>query len=244
MERSKENCHCLSGNLLKLIAIACMLCDHMGYILFYDNGIMRGIGRLAFPVFAFLLAEGYRHTSDIKKYLLRLSVFAVLSEIPFDLCMTGKVLEPGRQNVFFTLTLGLGMIALLDPERTYGENISARNPVLKIFILAASVAAAFLLCFDYGGTGILLIVYFYTIKPFYQIRQKKDKWIQAGKVTVITGLLYGFTFGLSQLYALFALPLIYMYNGKKGKQGWKYAFYLFYPLHLLAIWGIHNFLLT
>lgn len=111
----------LSGSALKIIAIVTMLIDHIAATVIirilkfggYNDGlyqlyrVMRNIGRIAFPIFCFLLVEGFMHTRDREKYALRLGCFAAVSEIPFDLAFNGKVLEVGYQNVFFTLLLGL-----------------------------------------------------------------------------------------------------------------------------------------
>lgn len=239
---AKISFYCLNSNQLKILACCLMLCDHIGYILANDNSMMRAIGRLAFPVFAFLLVEGFRHTSDLKKYLFRLFLFALLSEMPFDLCMTGKILEFGSQNVFFTLVAGLLAIACLEHYNKPENKIV--NPAIAFVMLVIITGVAFLLAFDYGGAGVLLVVIFYYMKPFYQVETSKEKWFQAGKVTILSGLLYGLVFVLSEMYALFAILPISMYNGKRGDKRFKYIFYLFYPVHLLIIWGIHKFLLT
>lgn len=242
VEITKRNFHCLSGNVLKILACCFMLCDHVGYILLDDNSIMRAIGRLSFPIFAFLLIEGFRHTSDIKKYLLRLFVFALLSEIPFDLCVTGKILEFGHQNIFFTLTASLLLITYLE-HRHKSDNQVVDSSIAIVISIGVTVLA-FLLLFDYGGAGVLLTIIFYYMKPFYQLKSSKDKWIQAGKMTFLSGVLYGLVFELSQMFALLAIFPISMYNGKRGNIKLKYAFYLFYPIHLLIIWGIHKLVLT
>lgn len=235
-QEAKTSFHCLNSNQLKILACCLMLCDHIGYILLNDNRVMRAIGRLAFPIFVFLLVEGFRHTSNLKKYLFRLFLFALLSEIPFDLCMTGKVLDFGSQNVFFTLTAGLLAIACLkQAEKSEDKRI---NPAIAIMILVIITGFAFLLAFDYGGAGVLLVVLFYYMKPFYQLETSKEKWLQAGKMTVLSGILYGLVFVLSEMYALFAILPISMYNGKRGNKRFQYVFYIFYPVHLLIIWVI------
>ena len=93
----------ITSNQLKLLACIFMLCDHVGFVLMNNNWIMRAVGRLAFPIFAFLLVEGYRHTSDIRKYFIRLFLFALISEVPFDLVTTGRLFDMQKQNIFFTL---------------------------------------------------------------------------------------------------------------------------------------------
>ncbi|WP_461817744.1 TraX family protein, partial [Faecalimonas sp.] len=92
---------------LKIIAIIAMIIDHIGLFFFPEHILFRIIGRISFPIFAFLIVEGFYHTRDIWKYMFRLGVFAVLSEIPFDLLTTGKVFDLRHQNVFFTLLIGV-----------------------------------------------------------------------------------------------------------------------------------------
>ncbi len=103
----------MSGFLLKLLALVTMLIDHTGHVLFPGVMWMRYIGRLAFPIYCFLLVEGFLHTRDLRKYMGRLAVFAVISEIPFDLAIYGEFFEPAHQNVFITLLFGLMAISIM-----------------------------------------------------------------------------------------------------------------------------------
>ena len=112
----------LSSNILKSIACISMLIDHFGIVFMENNRLMRAMGRLAFPIFAFLIVQGLFHTSDIRKYIVRLGLFAVVSEIPFDLAMHDTLWYPGAQNIFFTLTAGLFALSLIhisEPTRPY-----------------------------------------------------------------------------------------------------------------------------
>ena len=97
-----ENIKGINTFTLKLIAILSMTIDHIGYLLFPKVTLLRIVGRIAFPIFAYLIAEGFVHTGDVKKYLLRLGIFAILSEIPYDLVISGNVLDLEQQNIFFT----------------------------------------------------------------------------------------------------------------------------------------------
>ena len=92
---------------LKWIAVITMIIDHTGAVLFPDDMVFRYIGRIAFPIFCFLLVEGFFHTRDVRKYMLRLGLFALISEIPYDLAFRDTVLEFEHQNVFFALLLGV-----------------------------------------------------------------------------------------------------------------------------------------
>lgn len=102
----------MSTFVLKLIAASSMLIDHIGYLFFDDMQWLRIVGRLAFPIFAFLIVEGAVHTRDFKKYVMRLSVFALISEIPFNLAMRGRLIDTGGSNVLVTFVIGLICIAL------------------------------------------------------------------------------------------------------------------------------------
>ena len=178
--------------------------------------VMRNIGRIAFPIFCFLLVEGFMHTRDREKYALRLGCFAAVSEIPFDLAFNGKVLEVGYQNVFFTLLIGL--IMLYYCEKASGNAMKAEVVIVAMF-------AAEFLHTDYGALGVLLIAIFWFTR--------EHKWYQA-----FLGGGWNFLFGIPIQYAgIFAILPIALYNGKKGRST-GYFFYLYYPVHLLILYGI------
>ncbi len=187
----------------------------------------RVIGRIAFPLFAFLIVQGFLHTSNLKRYMLRLGIFALLSEIPFDFAFWGfpnTTFLFYRQNIFFTLLLGLIAIALLDQiHKNYQGQPLFMNVLMIVVILAAcftliTIRGSYL---DYGY-GILVIV------AFYFGRQSRN-------VSVLLFILItGFLFGDIQLMAILAAPFIYLYNGEKGPS-FKYAFYAFYPVHLVIL---------
>ena len=185
-----------------------MTIDHTGLVLFSNNVIMRGIGRIAFPIFCFLLTEGYIHTRDIRKYLLRLFIFAIISEVFFDMPFYNTYFDIKHQNVFITLFLGLLAI--------YSDIVSI------LLFLAICVAAYFIRC-DYGVGGILIIM------TIFRFRDRL--WLCALICALIIWLLYG----PLEFFALLAFVPIALYNGKKGPGSLKYAFYAYYPLHLLVI---------
>ncbi len=205
---------------LKIIAILTMLIDHIGYTLFPQIEGFRAIGRISFPIFCFLIVEGFYHTRSTWNYLIRLILFAFLSEIPFDLALHGSMFNWEYQNVFFTLALGLCAIFCLEEMNTR-----------RIFAipLAFILVIAYLCHFDYGAGGVLLICMFYITK--------ENKLIQC---ILCTLLLYVF-YGTFELYGAFALVPILLYNGKRGPNP-KMIFYWFYPLHLLVLYGIIYFL--
>lgn len=214
----------MSSSQLKILAIITMLIDHTGAILFPKITLLRIIGRLSFPIFAFLISEGLFHTSNIKAYLLRLFAFALISEVPFDLAFHGRIYDSGEQNIFFTLFLGLAAIVFL---QTY----LAKNSVVSIALAGAAALLAEVLHTDYGWFGVVIIIIFYCFKKY-----------QTSGVFVFSVLNtgYGLLQSPLQVYAAAASIPILLYNGKKGRLNWKYFFYAFYPVHLLLLFFIHQ----
>lgn len=247
----------ITGAFLKNVAYFSMFIDHFfavvflaylqwraaeGYSTIVENKIYRigrAVGRIAFILFAFMAAEGFRYTHSRKKYLLRLGIFALCSEIPFDLAFYGTIYDTSGQNVYFTLFLGVAALCLL--KRLKGHF------VLQMVGIALCCVTAALLKTDYMFMGVLLIVTFYIYRRFF--------WVQClvGTVVIYAGIVlvnmvrnFGSgialeTFllsGMSELYGLFAFVFIYFYNGQKGRQLPKMCYYLFYPLHLLLLYGI------
>ena len=196
----------LDGFTLKLIALLSMTIDHIGVFFYLDSG-WRIVGRLAFPIFAFLLTEGYRHTHNRKKHFLTIALSGVIMQIPLFFMQ-----EP-MFNIF--LTLALGMLAL------YG--IEFKN----YFLVGLILLSAWIFPFDYGLYGILLIIGSYLLK---------NRWLLFSIYSLAIAFLSQYTDHLSviQLYAIAALPFIYMYNGQRGRS-WKWFFYIYYPLHIIII---------
>lgn len=195
-----------------------MLIDHVGAVLFPGEMMFRYIGRIAFPIFIFLMVEGFYHTRDVRKYEIRMVIFAFLSEIPFDLAFSGEMFDWSYQNVFFTLAIGLVMMDLMD--RWKGSSIK------QLGVWAACMVIAELLCTDYGAAGILIIF------VFYRFRERPVAKIV---VTAVIAL-FGFD-GWIECFCLFAFIPILLYNGKRGPS-LKYVFYIFYPAHLLILYLI------
>jgi hypothetical protein len=212
----------MSSSTLKWIAIITMIIDHIGAVFFPQTMVLRAIGRLAFPIFAFAIAEGCIHTKDMKKYALRLGVFALLSEIPFDLAFSQTLLSLHHQNVFFTLCLGVVGIYFF-------ERINEKIPYLGVFAIIFVGLLAEYLQMDYGIFGVLMIFGVYRAKTL----KAKAFWIIT--INLCLGLLLSVSGGslLQTLAALSSIPLL-LYNGEKGN-GPKYLFYSIYPIHLLLI---------
>lgn len=209
--------------ILKIIALTSMIIDHYGAIFQSGVDIYRIIGRLAFPIYAFLLVEGYTHTRNVKKYATRLLLFAIVSEFPFDLAFYGS-LGFTHQNIFFTLFIGLVLMYLLDnKEGKY--NINNNVLIFGAFFIAMLTSV------DYNFVGIIYILTFYYTRDF--LHPKKIKY-----QTLSLFLTNLFTLGFRQQFALLAMLLIYFYNGKLGPNNkfLQLLFYAAYPLHLIIFY--------
>lgn len=219
----------MSVFVLKVLAILAMLLDHIAAV-FLSYGtmpymLMRGFGRIAFPIFCFLIVEGYFHTRNVKKYMIRLAGFAIISEIPFDLCFYHKFFHWQHQNVFFTLLLGLIAIYAIDEIRKRYSTSYLKTVVLQFAVIILAMIAAWFLSTDYNMLGILIIMAFY---------------VNRGNMVQVAISLFVVTFCLGntlQFYSLLALIPLYLYNGKKGPS-MRYVFYVFYPAHLLILYAI------
>lgn len=200
--------------------------------------IGRAIGRIAFPLFAFLIVQGFLHTRNVKKYMLRLGIFALISEIPYDFAFYGFP-NPIRlfegQNIFFTLLIGLIAITLIDRiQKNYQKQLMNQQATpnssffMNFNIVLVIVGASLVLYWIRGSYyynfcyGVLLI-----IGLFLTHRSRLA-------TLIMYILLTGFLCGGVQFMAIFAAPLIYFYNGEKGPSC-KYAFYVFYPVHLVIL---------
>ena len=222
----------LNGFHLKLIAICTMLIDHMGYTLFPGVMWLRCVGRVAFPIFCFLIAEGCVYTHDRKKYALRLLVFALLSEIPYNLMNSGMIWDPYDQNVLWTLLTGALVCWLIDWA------LKKCTPLSFVLTGAAMVAAYWLLeAFrtDYGGWGMLLVAAFYGVHRAPSGAVVKMIAQAFGLAFFSIGVMGGY---LSiELWSLAALVPIWLYNGQRGfsHKAVQYGFYAFYPVHILIL---------
>lgn len=211
---------------LKAVALASMIIDHYGAIFQSGVNIYRIIGRIAFPVYCFLLVEGYFHTSDVKKYGKRLLLFAAVSEVPFDLAFFGKV-GFVHQNIFFTLFIGLAAIYLID-------NKEGKYSLNKSLVIGAAGILAMVLSVDYSIMGVIYILSFYFTRNF----PRKKQLLYMAVIMLFTN----FMSSPLQQFSLLALPLIYFYNGEPGPKNkfLQIMFYAAYPLHLLLFYLINH----
>jgi len=235
----------INANVLKLLAVIFMLSDHLWATIVPGNQWMTWIGRLAFPIFAFQIAEGYHYTSNFKKYAQRLFIFALISEIPFNLFYSSSIFYPFHQNVMFTLLFGLLAVNSIDKARKDPNYKNYTIGILKVigFYLLARITLV-----DYGGMGVL------TVLAFYLFRDLKWAWLgqfislillnmvfYTGMYIPITILGYTFDFTV-QGFAVLALIPIWLYNGEKGRSNpvFQYSMYAFYPIHMLVLYILFN----
>lgn len=238
----------ISSVWLHIFAMTFMLLDHMWATVLSDYQWLTCVGRIAFPIFAFMTVEGYVHTSNFKKYMTRLFISAVISEIPFNLMLSGSVLYPYHQNVLWTFLIGLSLVHL--------NELAKKKEKMWLTLLAAigTTALGFVIGMvtfvDYNGAGILTVLVFY----FFRERKWWNYIIQLAALYYINvELLQGLTFNVElfghtvevvqQGLALFALPFIWLYNGRQGKKSkaFQYFCYAFYPAHMLVLWLIMTY---
>lgn len=209
---------------IKVLAIVTMLIDHIGLFFFPEHVVFRIIGRLSFPLFAWLIANGALHTHNLTNYFLRLVMFAFISQIPY--LLLNRLYDPSSVtlNIFFTLSIGLGAIILIK-----------KTPMHLHWLLISAVAAAlaFYLQTDYVGFGVLSIIAFYM---FFN----KWKLLIFSQVAIFIAMsLYflslGNLLGMFQVVGLLSLVPIFFYNNQLGPK-MKYLFYAIYPLHYFVMY--------
>ena len=238
LELTSAGLHCL--------AMFFMLLDHMWATVVPGNEWMTCVGRLAFPIFAFLLVEGFFHTRSRKRYALRLLVFALVTEIPFNLMVGGRVFFPIHQNVLWTFLLSFGLM-------TWIEKLQAaslwRQFIRWIVAFVAGMIIGTLAMVDYYGYGVAMVLAFYLIrKNLWQRGLWLNRLVQLFalywiNVEMMGGLVYEFE-ALGRLwvihqqgFAVLSLLLIWLYKGKKGhsSKAFQYFCYSFYPVHMLIL---------
>lgn len=236
----------LNSNTLRLVAVLLMISDHVWATTMSFGNWMTYIGRMAFPIFAFQIAEGFIHTKDFKKYALRLLAFGLVSEIPFNLFYSSRWFNPYHQNVMFTLLLGLLAIKVIDNLK---KDISPKNIGKSLLWLALIAVGGTLGFVDYGFLGVLTVVMFYLCRgyrftPILQLIGMILINIVFFEGQVFIFEVFGKTLEIpSQGFAVFSLIPIWLYNGKKGKSSkvLQYGFYAFYPVHMLILYLIKYF---
>lgn len=211
-------------NQLKTIAMVFMLIDHLAYVMiergiglggdwYMIDRVMRGMGRIAFPIFCFTIVEGFQRTSNAREYLKRLIIFALVSEIPFDLAFRGSLFDMSFQNVFWTLAFGLAVLMLYE-DRSLGW-FQRIGGLLLCFLIPEIFHT------DYSVYGVL------TIFVMYYFRKEPIKACMAGYIVLLLQ-------STAEVWAVFGFLMILLYNGQRGK-GNKILYYAFYPAHLLIL---------
>ena len=239
----------LTAAVLHIIAMTLMLMDHLWATLLPAKEWLTCAGRVAFPIFAFMAVEGYFHTRNFKKYILRMLLFAVLSEVPFDLMYGGTWFYPVHQNVLWTFLLGLLGVWLMEQVRKKGK--TWMYLLVCVLVVPAGLVLGTLCMVDYYGVGIL------TVFVFYFLHGRKW-WCFLGQlaalywlnVELLGGLMYpvqllGMEFELCQQgLALLALIPIWLYRGRQGyhSKPFQYICYAFYPVHMLLLVAVLNFI--
>ena len=224
----------LNNNQLKIIAMITMLIDHIGVAFFPSIKILRCIGRIAFPIYAYMIAEGCRYTKNSKKYLAMIAGMAFIFQIVYFVFMNSLY-----QGILVTFSLSIGAIFAID---TFIKNKNIVNRILMaiIILFIFTVSTVFPVIFkaygfklDYGMWGLCfpILVYFAPSKIWRII------------LSAIFLIFMSLSTNVLQWWSLLTIPLFMLYNGERGSKKLKYVFYLFYPIHLVIIYAI-MFLLT
>jgi len=219
----------LNGNHLKLIAAFTMLLDHMGILLFPGVQLFRILGRLAYPIFAFMIAEGCRYTRHKLRYFLMVFGLGVGCQLVYYFASGDTYL-----NILLTFSCSILLIyALQEVHRAENWKKQFWRSVLFATGVFLALVIDWYLSIDYGFWGIMIPV----LVGFAQGKGKTGSKLPV--LMMLVGLLLlGADLGGIQHYALLAIPLLLLYNGQRGKANMKYFFYIFYPVHLAVLQGI------
>lgn len=231
---------------LKIIALITMFIDHIGYVIFPNHFWLRYIGRIAFPIYAFLISEGLKKTSNIKKYLRNLLILALISELFYDLCFNKNINFFYKTNTVYTLFISSLSIYL------YNKN---SDNIIKYLSLLLGLSISHILKTDYDILGVLLIFIFYFLHNKYEYLIYGIIWVNIkylSNISYILQYIFNKNIYLSNIYIINSLGLylftivpfliIMFYNNKKGNS-LKYIFYILYPLHLFILCIIKLFIL-
>ena len=219
----------LTGNQLKILALIAMTVDHIGFLLLPEYVILRIIGRLAMPIYAWMIAEGCEHTKNRTRYLLTVLGVGLVCQ-----AVSWFAVKSMAQCILITFSMSIALIYVVDFA-------NRKRGFLTLCLLGITVAAVCYVCVflpqdipnlhfsvDYSIYGVLLPVF------IYLGRTKPEKLLLAAGGMIPLAIGHGYV----QWFAFLSLPILALYNGKRGKAKLKYVFYLYYPLHLAAIYGI------
>lgn len=232
----------ISSFTLHILAMGFMLCDHLWAVLFPAEEWLTCIGRIAYPIFAFMIVEGYTHTHNLRRYMLRIFLWACLSEIPFNIMYGGSIFYPYHQNVLWTFLQSLLLIILIEKCRLRFKTASAA--MLSAGLTAFGFAIGYVTMTDYYGIGVLTVLMFY----FFRGQTWKSRLVQFVCLYILNVELLGgyyYTFHLfghdieftQQGLALLSLIPIWLYHGRQGIHNkiFQYACYAFYPVHIIEL---------
>ena len=236
----------LNGNMLKILAAVCMVIDHMGLMFFPTNEIFRIIGRLAYPIFAFMISEGARYTKNKLKYFLTIFSLATVCQVVYYFFNNGSL----YMCILVTFSLSILMIYALSWFKSclFDRGCPYYTKILSLITFLGSVALVFLLNavlrIDYGFVGCMAPV----VASLFDFRGTNPPSVllaldrQEVRVLMFALALLALSIGSSfslQYYCLIAIIPLLLYSGKRGRMKMKYFFYLFYPLHLVALEAIY-----
>lgn len=228
--------HGISGAGLKGVAMICMLLDHSGAVLIWPllqehrlvqgwtfvYWMVRAVGRMSFPIYCFLLAEGFARTKSVQKYLMRLLSCGLISEVPYDMTFSGRMCDWHSQNVLFTIFLGLSALVILKKTDFEKENRLHHAKTFTCVLCIAIFAGTAEICHsDYGAAGVLLIICMYHFRERTHLRN------------LVSGMLL-LTVSPLEVTASASFVLLQRYNGIRGNQS-QFGMYLFYPGHLMLL---------
>lgn len=246
---NKEKNFEITSAALHIMAMAFMLCDHLWGTIIAGNDWLTCIGRISFPIFAFMIVEGYFHTSNLKKYVKRLLLFALISEIPFNLAMGSRFFYPIHQNVLWAFLIAIGFIHWNEKAKATGKLWKRIVTAFLSVFLAYIVGILTMVDFYNAGILTVLMFYFFRDRKWYNyLAQLIGMWYinmeMLGGYSYMVDILCKTYFVPRQGFALLALIPIWLYKGKQGYHSKKFQYfnYWFYPAHLLLL-GLLKFIL-
>lgn len=217
----------LNNNQLKIIAIISMLVDHVGEALFPHVYILRVIGRFAFPIFAYMIAEGCKYTRNRVRYLAQIATLGIVCQLVYFFAMGSLY-----QGILITFSLSIITIFAIDlfiKKKNFSSCAAMILTVASVIFIAVVMPIIFKaqgFALDYGALGVLMPI------AVYYLPKKWQKLSASSIILLARALLYG----EYRWFALLAVPLLMLYNGERGKANLKYLFYIFYPTHLVVIY--------
>ena len=239
---------CLDALTLKLMAMAFMVCDHVWATICPGWDWLTMVGRLAYPIFPFQIVEGFFETHDRKRYLKRMLLFALISEIPFDLMTDDTLFNPFHQNVMFTFLIAMLLMCWM--ERVRGSRW--KFVLVSVICGVLGYLLGILAMVDYFNGGVLMVLVFYWTRNlrFGWVFQLAGIWYICAELLeglVLTVTVFGHPVEFyQQSLALLALIPIHLYNGKQGRhsRAIQYGCYAFYPAHMLLLYLIRQMILV